>query len=177
MSEIRTKVCHPCEYKKSLAVWLTQTEWHVPWRRRSWSRHHQWCTQLRCCPAGRDPLDLSSAVRTTFLNTAMKTKKVQNYFIYFFTCFLQHACCLCVSFHSPSWGQSPVWLWSCQQHRRQTDSAPRRTAGPAAGPPYRIPFYNEHTYQCIRTRNRLCVAEYKFKYINIIIWHCMFGTN
>ncbi len=60
-------------------AWLTQTEWHVLWRRRSWSRHHQWCTQLRCCPAERGPLDLSSAVRTTFLHTAMKRKKFRSY--------------------------------------------------------------------------------------------------
>lgn len=56
-------------------TWFTQTEWHAPWRRRSWSRHHQWCTQRRCCPAETGPLGLFSAVHTTFLHTAIKRKE------------------------------------------------------------------------------------------------------
>lgn len=61
----------------------TQREWHVPWRRQSWSHHHRWCTQLRCCPAGTGLLDLSSAVHTTSLRTVMTNKtqkKVRNCF-------------------------------------------------------------------------------------------------
>ena len=119
-----------------LALWLTRTEWHDPWRRRSWSRHHRWCTQLRCCPAGTGPLGLSSAARTTFLHTAMKRVKSVVILLSFLPFFLfnkMHAC-LCVSIPSPSWGQSPPWQWSCRRHRRRTDSVLRRPRRPAAGP-------------------------------------------
>lgn len=47
----------------------TQREWLGPWRRPPWHRRLQPCIQQRCCPAGTNPQDPSSAERTTFLRT------------------------------------------------------------------------------------------------------------
>lgn len=50
------------------------------------SHHHRWCTQLRCCPAGTDPLDLSSAVHTTSLHTVMKIEESQKLLTFVWCC-------------------------------------------------------------------------------------------
>ena len=65
----------------------TRTEWLCPWRRRPWSRRLQQCTQQRCCPAGTNPQDPSSAERTTSLHTAGSNAEVKMIHKLYFYCF------------------------------------------------------------------------------------------